>query len=851
MKRNLTQSMRPRRLTTIISATALLAYHTLTVDAKDLGVSLPEPIKLDQLAANIEAGLHGRCVGFGYAIFKDGQFARGGGGGTREKTDSIFGSHPFDENTQKDCHSMSKTITAAAMIKALQSRAIGLDAKIYDYFPKVFQDATPNDARQITFEQMLSHRSGFADSAKTWGQLLNELQAGLDFAPDSKTDYSNWNYGMCRLLIPYVTQIHFFRAAEKDRTEEELAELTADMYIEYVRNNILKPAGAHATRTRPPANPTASNFAYLYDFAVPEAEGLMPNRHLDIGSGGWAMSAKTYGRFIDALFEGELVGNLVKVNDAYENTLDYMQSENLGMWRARGSNNAFHYRHTGANSWSAGNHSVGGQSVWCYFPENRITVVVQVNSHKNAITAAGIPRAQMVQEAYDNVYSIPKARSATFPVHMFFGRSHDGWQVSRGVFDDGDLGSGNFDTKGEVGWNTTRFFEANEQSYVLNYQIHSGRLMVRKVNGDGTFGPSLYNHSTIGAGWTHLEVFYKNPNKRAFLVLYNQNEGRVRTHRLGIDGKPDFPAITDAGAQEGFDIVKIVHLSGEDHLFRHNSSTGFTHVRSLDSDGSWGPKVYEKTWKNGFTDFQFYRAGNQKMNLLRYTAETGRANILEFPPTVAGLNQTNQVLDQQWTRNWTKMRFFETSEGTFNFRYSAVSGDVRIQKIRSSNGSFGEVVLESNSRWLKATPDLGTFSPATHGWDQLEFYEAKAPNFVVVEGKKPPRADVDDDAAPPLTPTPVRERPDAVEPTNLTLKSARGGVQMQWQGSRHVSYVVEKSQDLQDWRFLDVVSGVDGVVRWNRSGDESPANQRQAYYRVRTLAIPTLKLNATPLKTRE
>ncbi len=57
---------------------------------------MTESEKLDAFAARIETGLQGRCTGFGYAIFKDQQFVRGGGGGAREKIEGPYGDHPFD-----------------------------------------------------------------------------------------------------------------------------------------------------------------------------------------------------------------------------------------------------------------------------------------------------------------------------------------------------------------------------------------------------------------------------------------------------------------------------------------------------------------------------------------------------------------------------------------------------------------------------------------------------------------------------------------------------------------------------------------------------------------------------------
>ena len=84
------------------------------------------------------------------------------------------------------------------------------------------------ELEDATFEEMLGHRSGFADSAKTWTALRNEISAGLDYAReaqcpgDSKgSTYANWNFCMPRLLIPYLMkerQLGMFTIKGSDET---------------------------------------------------------------------------------------------------------------------------------------------------------------------------------------------------------------------------------------------------------------------------------------------------------------------------------------------------------------------------------------------------------------------------------------------------------------------------------------------------------------------------------------------------------------------------------------------------------------------------------------------------------
>ncbi len=854
MKRTpLTHFSRSRFAGAFLATAAALLGHLPAGESQDL----------DAFAARIEAGLQDRCIGFGYAIYKGRHYVRGGGGGTREKIEGPYADHPFDQNTQKDCHSMSKTITAAAMIKALQIRGLGLDARIYDYFPKRLQDATPggtsnnisnNLIRTITFEQMLAHKSGFAQSAKTWNQLVDELEDGLDYPPGNNgggATYANWNYGMCRLLVPYVLHTNWFRNNENGLSKEDLEAMTAEIYTDFTRDRILKPAGAYATRTRPPQDPTAANFAYLYDFLNDEAEGIMPNRRLDLGSGGWAMSAREYGKFLVALFDEDLVFTSVKNGGVFVNALDEMKSKKLGMFTTRGSDNDTYYVHRGANSWSGNGGSVGGKSIWMHFPPNDITVVLQINSHKNAITAMGVERDQMLREAYDEVYADDTPSEKNHVLNMYVSRAQDGWIASRGVGSTGNLGSTDFDTNSAPGWSHSRIFTSAGRSFVLRYNPDNGNgngsLQVQRLRRDGTLAEVTYSGDKWRRGWTHLEVFHKNAGQDTFLLLYDKNAGKIRTYRINDNGRPVDPRITDADATGGFDVLKIVRLNSQDHLLRYNSSSGLIHVRSLNNNGSWGPAVYEKNWKKGFTTFEFYQNGNGNQYLLRYKVANGHANILRFPPTVAGLEQTTEVLDQTWSSNWQIMRFFRTSEGTFNFRYNPLNGNVRIQEIRN-NGTFGTVKYTKDGFWLSSTTASGPFDINTTGWDTVEFYQAKdagVPNVPTVGNDKAVSVPSDAEGATTAAfPPPSHPRVVEVKRAQPTTTVRRGMLQLDWEPAPGVFYIAERSTDLQNWEPLERIQiQSKGSLRfqrqlptkrvWDENGNSVPAPPE--FYRIRTV----------------
>jgi hypothetical protein len=298
----------------------------------------------------------------------------------------------------------------------------------------------------------------------------------------------------------------------------------------------------------------------------------------------------------------------------------------------------------------------------------------------------------------------------------------------------------------------------------------------------------------------------------------------------------------------GFDIMKIVRLSGEAHLLRYNSSNGWIHVRELDDDGSWGSTVYEKYWKKGFTTFEFYQTGSGDQYLLRYKAADGHANILRFPPSIAGLEQTVEVLDQTWKTGWKTMRFFRTTEGTFNFRYNPTSGDVRIQKIRQ-NGTFGTEAYTQDGFWLKETTSSGTFDWDTTGWTSIEFYQAKdagVPAIPMPGGDKLYGGPSDNDDLQLATVVPLRSmREPELKRAEIQATVQRGRLNLSWKAAPNAFYLAEKSTNLRDWEPVDVLEGAaSSALNFNRElalpGRGEPGGPKkgegQAFYRIRTVA---------------
>lgn len=105
--------------------------------------------------------------------------------------------------------SNSKTYTATLIFMAIDDKKLALNNSIKKYFPKI------ENAKKITIAHLLNHRSGihnftndlkymeYNTQYKTEKEMIEIIaEAGSDFEPGSKSEYSNSNY----VLLSYILQ---------------------------------------------------------------------------------------------------------------------------------------------------------------------------------------------------------------------------------------------------------------------------------------------------------------------------------------------------------------------------------------------------------------------------------------------------------------------------------------------------------------------------------------------------------------------------------------------------------------------------------------------------------------------
>lgn len=319
----------------------------------------------DLFGENIESLSNGNAVGYGYAINFQGDTLAAVGGDGQARTAADAPQRDFNSLTELEISSVSKTVTATAVLHFLQSQPGGLDAALdtllTSYLPS---DWTPGaNVQNVTLRHLLTHRSGFLEEGNTIGvnfesysqnnfnNLRNLVQAGLPAAtvpadgvyatPRWGYSYNNANFSLlAKVVLPKLLNpaINLTAAnyANRDAT-------TGAIYKAYVQNEIFAPLGITADLAPSEVNPAKG-----YNMATAEVSpGLSLSNLTNTGGAfGWKLSARELATFTDAIVRDNSI-----LTPATRQMRDDQQ---LGWFRSTDAFGEF-FTHNGSTGGNAGN----------------------------------------------------------------------------------------------------------------------------------------------------------------------------------------------------------------------------------------------------------------------------------------------------------------------------------------------------------------------------------------------------------------------------------------------------------------------------------------------------------------
>lgn len=234
-------------------------------------------------------------------------FGHGSGGFSRTAIDAP--EMPASINDRFNIASMSKTITAAAVLNALQDKDLPVTTLVKDFFPSDWP--LHPTIQTLTFQDFLTHKTGFGkvQNDHNYVTIKESMEIGPENPPKAAFFYWNINFAVFRIILPILNSYNRFTKKSSFIVDSNAnpEEVYANEYVRIVNERVLIPSGivnanCNSRRLRAPV--------LLYDYQhAPDKNGLdgMSNETLWSGAQGWAISVVDYTKFIQTLLFTEII----------------------------------------------------------------------------------------------------------------------------------------------------------------------------------------------------------------------------------------------------------------------------------------------------------------------------------------------------------------------------------------------------------------------------------------------------------------------------------------------------------------------------------------------------------------
>lgn len=290
---------------------------------------------LTRFQDNIEAELKGKVVKYGYELRQGLAQLKGADGPKRTAIDPP--AQNFSVNDRFNPASVTKVVTAVAMLHILNEKGISVDDSIFRYLPPTWR--VPRSIQSITFAEVLNHTSGLRNgSGYTYSEVKEVVEDGINPA-DKVYNYENVNYALLRILLAKID-------GQTSWSEPISAgAISSATFTNYINQNLLGPIGIANTKFEPASN----NPTLFYPFPVlitpGTAYGDWSQRP---GSAGIQLSVSELSKFLLSLYNGNLIPKHI---------VDEMESRRLG-WFDYGvmndGDNAYGHGGFFPGSWNGG-----------------------------------------------------------------------------------------------------------------------------------------------------------------------------------------------------------------------------------------------------------------------------------------------------------------------------------------------------------------------------------------------------------------------------------------------------------------------------------------------------------------
>lgn len=245
--------------------------------------SVAHAANIDTLRSKLRAEFDGQFIGYSFAIAKGGKVRRAYSAGWARRPGD--GNKEMNASTRVNIASVSKNLTAIAVLQLLAKNKMSIEHKIAPYLPKGWKRGPGfRNKDSLTFRQLLPHTSGINQKIASlpeakkkkmgndWDGLKYLVKLGVQkkYLGQGKYSagnysYKNANYALFRLIVPALWMKS--KGASWDHVNKASH---GPMFMLYVGEKIFKPAGVKGASCR---QEKGRLDAAGYDWTKPKEKG--------------------------------------------------------------------------------------------------------------------------------------------------------------------------------------------------------------------------------------------------------------------------------------------------------------------------------------------------------------------------------------------------------------------------------------------------------------------------------------------------------------------------------------------------------------------------------------------------
>lgn len=335
---------------------------------------------------NIKDALGNQTVGYAYAITLDGQLKKSGDSG--DARTPLDGEIDQSADKRMNIASVTKTITAVAVLQLLEKRGLTIDSLIAPWLPSDWQK--DNGVGQLTFKDLMTHTSGLNSVNANFNGTLS-FQAMKDSIASGVVNpksynYLNLNYALFRVIIPALWK----GLPGAPAIGEVTASSASFFYRLYVQQEIFNKIGVNSADCVP-SNPSQMTLLYTFNQNTPGQN-----------TGDWSMICGGGGWYLSAIDLANFMANLRYTNVLLSESGKDIMDDNFIGWAPSSSPNGQYGRyfgHGGSLGYTSSTGAGGMASMIMKFPIN-VEATLVINSSGGSYPGL----AQLLQTAFDNAW---------------------------------------------------------------------------------------------------------------------------------------------------------------------------------------------------------------------------------------------------------------------------------------------------------------------------------------------------------------------------------------------------------------------------------------------------------------